>query len=413
MKRLSLIISLVLLSFGMSMQAQVPGCTDPLAINYNPSATVNDGSCLYPSATVTPSASADLSPTLSETSGLAAWNGYLWTHNDNTDTRLYALDTLSGNIVQSCQLTGVENTDWEEISQDEDYLYVGDFGNNANGNRTDLNILKISKESIIQGVPSIETIHFAYSDQFNFAPTGSNNTNYDCEAMIVTSDSIYLFTKRWLDQKTSLYALPKQAGTYTASFRAIFNVEGLITGANLQEAQRIVVLSGYSSMLQPFLYLLYDYPGKNYFSGNKRKISIGMSFHQVEGVASTNGLKYYISNEAFSQPPVVNVSQGLHVLDLSPYLGYYLQHLSTGVFQPDHAGSFRIRTNLSSDRLLIVADEMYIGKEFRMIDATGKAKIRGKIQAGQTSVSLKNLPSGIYILAVYSERIEVRKIIRP
>ena len=34
----------------------MPGCTDPIAINYNPSATVDDGSCLYPGCT-DPSAS--------------------------------------------------------------------------------------------------------------------------------------------------------------------------------------------------------------------------------------------------------------------------------------------------------------------------------------------------------------------
>ena len=27
---------------------QIPGCTDPLACNYDPSATVDDGSCAYP-----------------------------------------------------------------------------------------------------------------------------------------------------------------------------------------------------------------------------------------------------------------------------------------------------------------------------------------------------------------------------
>jgi hypothetical protein len=54
-------------------------------------------------------------------------------------------------------------------------------------------------------------------------------------------------------------------------FQGIFNVEGLITGANLQEAQRIVVLSGYSSMLQPFLYLLYDYPERTIFQGTSGK----------------------------------------------------------------------------------------------------------------------------------------------
>lgn len=37
----------------MSVQIIICGCTDPLALNYNPSAAVNDGSCVFPTPTVT------------------------------------------------------------------------------------------------------------------------------------------------------------------------------------------------------------------------------------------------------------------------------------------------------------------------------------------------------------------------
>jgi len=99
--------------------------------------------------------------TLDETSGLILWNKRLWTHNDSEDLNIYALDTINGNILQSVQLTGTVNKDWEEISHDKDYIYIGDFGNNSGGNRTDLKILKISKNSISAGQPVIETINFS------------------------------------------------------------------------------------------------------------------------------------------------------------------------------------------------------------------------------------------------------------
>ena len=43
-----------LLFFSQAGLAQIPGCTDPLALNYNAAATQNDGSCQYASAVITP-----------------------------------------------------------------------------------------------------------------------------------------------------------------------------------------------------------------------------------------------------------------------------------------------------------------------------------------------------------------------
>ncbi|RZJ63745.1 MAG: T9SS C-terminal target domain-containing protein, partial [Flavobacterium sp.] len=182
--------------------AQVPGCTDPVSSNYNPAATVNNGSCIYPSATVSPVTSVNLPEAVKETSGLIKWNGKLYTHNDGADTKLYALDSISGAVVQSVTIPGVVNKDWEELAQDNSHLYIGDFGNNGNGNRNNLKIIKVSKESVLAGAATTETINFTYSNQTNFTATGGNNTDFDCEAMIVSADSIYLFTKQWVSKKT-------------------------------------------------------------------------------------------------------------------------------------------------------------------------------------------------------------------
>lgn len=85
----------------------------------------------------------------------------------------------------------------------------------------------------------------------------------------------------------------------------------------------MIVLTGYSSSLQPFLYLLYDFNETAFFSGNKRKIGLNLPFHQVEGIATTDGLKFYISNEYFNQF-TINVPQKIHTLNLSSYLQNYL-----------------------------------------------------------------------------------------
>ncbi|MBK6966718.1 MAG: hypothetical protein IPH20_23180 [Bacteroidales bacterium] len=323
MKKIYIIWLLGFYLIAAQSEAQVYGCTDPLANNYNASATNNNGSCTYNSTSVSSTASFNLAAALDETSGLIRWNNQVWTHNDSQDINIYALDTLNGSIVQTQPLSGVVNTDWEEISQDDDYLYIGDFGNNGNGNRTDLKILKISKSSVLAGSPVTETINFSYSNQVNFNPTGGNNTDFDCEAFIVSADSIFLFTKQWVSNQTSVYSLSKTPGTHIANLKTTYNVQGLITGSTSVLQENLIVLSGYSSTLQPFVYLLYDYNGTNFFSGNKRKIGLNLAFHQVEGIATNNGLKYYISNEYFNQFPF-NVQQKLQVLNLSTYLANYI-----------------------------------------------------------------------------------------
>jgi hypothetical protein len=241
---------------------------------------------------------------------------------------LYELNPNDVNNYNSYELTGTTNVDWEEISQDVNFLYVGDFGNNGNGNRTDLKVLRIEKSSLLQNNPIIDTISFSYATQTDFTPTGSNNTNFDCEAFIVSTDAIYLFTKEWLSNKTSIYSLPKTPGTHVANFIADYDVEGLITGAIYSENDRLIVLSGYSLFLQPFLFLLYDFQNDDFFGGNKRKIILDLPFHQVEGITTQNGVDYLVSNEKFTQQSIV-IEPKLHWLDLFSFLGSYLGMFST------------------------------------------------------------------------------------
>lgn len=377
--------------------AQVHGCTDPLAVNYDLAATYNDGSCIYDAASVLPTASFDLAGYVVETSGLLLWSNYIWTHNDSDDINLYALDSANGNFIRSYPLSGTTNIDWEEISQDDAFIYIGDFGNNQTGNRTDLRILKIDKNSILGGTPEIETIHFTYSNQADYTPSGSNNTDFDCEAFIVSTDSIFLFTKQWISLKTSVYALPKAPGTYVAKLKSTFDVKGLITGATYPESKKLIALSGYSKDLQPFVYLLYDFPGSDFFNGNKRKIAVSLPFHQVEGIATSNGLKYYISNEKFVQAPFINTPQKLHTIDLSNFLTGYLTSL---VSLPE---SYKIENGLlfpnpASDLIWIKTDKARLPADFLIINPSGNSVMKGKLTEEHQCIDFSAFAPGLYIL---------------
>lgn len=303
--------------------AQISGCTDPLSKNYNPSAITNDGSCLYATLKIKPKYSNKLSDSIKETSGLIAFDHLLWTHNDDHDKTIYGLDSL-GNIKKKIVLKKTINHDWEEISQDSSYIYIGDFGNNYRGNRTDLNILKIDKRSFLEQNPKIETISFQYSDQTDFLAKSGNTTNFDCEAFIVSKDSIYLFTKQWSSSKTSIYVLPNQPGNFIAQLKGTLNTKGLVTGATFLESKKLIVLCGYSKLGKPFLYLLYDYKNNDFLSGNKRRINVQLPFHQIEGIATEDGLHYYLTNENLVRKPILNIPQQIYRIDLSPLLNSYL-----------------------------------------------------------------------------------------
>lgn len=287
MKRSVFTASLLIAVFGpFCAAAQISGCTDARASNFNPDAGINDGSCSYPVTKARFEVIVkELPEAVEETSGLIFWNGGLWTHNDSfNDPVLSKLDTLSGMVMQTITLSGAENFDWEDIAQDENFIYIGDFGNNL-GNRKNLVIYKINKKDIPEtgdvSVPA-EVIRFGYADQTGFEKANRNN-DYDCEAMISAGDSLFLFSKNWVNQKTRMYAVPKIPGEYLVHPLAEMDTDGMVTGADINEKGELVFI-GYKNY-QPFVWLLFDYPGTNFFSGNKRRITLpGTKGLQTEGI---------------------------------------------------------------------------------------------------------------------------------
>jgi putative lipase involved disintegration of autophagic bodies len=85
----------------------------------------------------------ELPSEIKETSGLLLIDGKIITHNDRGDAaNLYEIDSLSGNLLRTIRITNATNEDWEDLAEDENHIYIGDFGNN-DGNRTNLRIYKI------------------------------------------------------------------------------------------------------------------------------------------------------------------------------------------------------------------------------------------------------------------------------
>lgn len=343
-----------------------------------------------PAVTLSPVYSIELSSQVPETSGLIFFQDGLLTHNDNSDEQLYVIDTLNGAVLQTFSLNGTSNFDWEEVTQDSLYLYVGDFGNNA-GNRTDLHILRIEKSSLLEGTPAIDTIAFAYEDQTDF--TASNqNTAFDCEAFIAGTDSLFLFTKNWNDLSTVCYSVPNVPGNYLAQRKDSSAVNGLITGATYLPNKKVIILSGYSSLLQPFMYLLFDFEGTDFFSSFQQKINLSLNFHQIEGVATKDGLDVYLTNEYFSQS-IITTQQKLHKFNLTPVLGDYL----SGNNVLSESSDIRIFPNPAKDIVHIQVPKKSLSLEVRNSEGILVKKARTR---QDTDLDISELPNGRYFISI-------------
>jgi hypothetical protein len=331
----ALVTTSPILSFG-----QVMGCTDPLANNFSSSATINDGSCLYNGVAYTPVIKVDpISDSLVESSGLQMAGNYLWSFNDGGNSpTLYRIDTLTNSVLQRVILSGASNVDWEDIAFDGNYFYIGDFGNNLNGARTDLKIYKFLLDDVADYINNpvvtitgqqIATISFTYSDQPQPpAATTSNNTRFDCEAMIVDNGKIHLFTKNWIDKNTTHYIINgTDAGTHIAMPAETLATNYLVTAADKVTGQNIITLLGYqnSGTGNHYLTILSDYRADSFFSGNKRKIDLpdALTMGQSEGITFSNGKFGYISNEKFVRsigPLNITVNQKLRSFDISSFV---------------------------------------------------------------------------------------------
>ena len=102
--------------------------------------------------------------------------------NDSGDEPYLYLLNSKGVIKHKIYVAGAENIDWEDITYDGKYLYVGDFGNNLN-NRRDLALYKIEIDTTIktgyEGVDYGERLrdtarairyNYKYPDQENYPP---------------------------------------------------------------------------------------------------------------------------------------------------------------------------------------------------------------------------------------------------
>ena len=246
-----------------------------------------------------------------ETSGLIFINNKIVTHNDSGDeAKLYEIDNVSGLITRTITITNATNVDWEDITEDETHIYIGDIGNN-NGTRTDLTIYKILKSDYLNSNNiTAEIITFSYEDQSDFS-SKPNNNNFDSEAISIYDNSIVLFTKNWENLITNTYIIPTTSGNHSAIKTSTYNVNGLVTGSSYNKENDSFMLVGYNnSDGTPFLVYIdrNRNSGNDIFNGGAEKTiltQLGV-LNQVEGIIHLDNLNYYISREKVAFNGITN-----------------------------------------------------------------------------------------------------------
>ena len=245
---------------------------------------------------------------LTESSGLCYTDGNLWSFGDSGNPNaIFKIDTTSGAILQVVTIQNYPNVDWEDITADSSFIYVGDFGNN-DGNRKDLKILRIKKSDLDTSSSQLsvnaDAISFSYADQQDFKV--NSNTNFDCEALVAIDSSLYIFTKDGGDLQTRCYQLPKAPGSYQVSPISTFNSAGKVTAAAYDQQTHELALLGYANgKVNSFLWFFDGFDDRDLFGGSSKRIKIGspLTDWQTEGLDYISSHRLVMSCETTTSHP--------------------------------------------------------------------------------------------------------------
>lgn len=388
--------SLFLLAASCFAQA---GCQDPLATNFNPSATQTDSSCLYPTTNWShTSRIAGLATVLDESSSLLLTDKRLFSNTDGGNpNHLYEIDSLTGQLKKTTTIWNFNNVDWEELAADSHFIYVGDFGNN-DGDRTNLRVLRVKKTEVYHPDSlsiRADAIRFFYPNQTNFS--SSNTHNFDCEAFFYHQNKLHLFSKNRGNLKTTYYQVGCEPTLFPTSAPPLdsLDVGGLITGAAIRADGKVVALLGYNPQsLQVFVWILFGYPSNKFFSGNRRRIDLpsATSSGQMEGICFVDDYRLWISNEKLGLVPA-------RVRQIN------IRNLIQPFFTPSNPivkPTIKISKLAKNERSGIEIKSTEPAQLY-LFDQNGRKTFHQSIRAGNTEIQMSGLVTGLYFVQLVSE----------
>lgn len=321
---------------------------------------------------------------ISETSGLAYLNGKIISHNDSRgQAALYEIDPSTGKVTRTVVIKNAKNIDWEEVTFDNNYLYIGDIGNNK-GSRTNLRIYRVPVSEYVSAANdtvSAEVINFHYSDQKDFT-SNQYATNYDAEALLSYQGKLYIFTKNWLNSWTNIYAVLNQKGDQTAVRIDSINVKGLVTGAVYNVAANKVLLS-VNNLKGASVVELTGFSANLFSNGGSVKYQLAVPSGysaQIEGITPVTDSYYYLSAE--------QNDAGLPAL-----YGLTIQNILS--LEDTEERNVKVYPNPASTKVNIDYDDFSL---------VGIYNLQGVLQKSSAArqIDLSDLEAGIYVLVIES-----------
>ncbi len=236
---------------------------------------------------------------INETSGLEILNEVFITHNDSGGGPILYFFNLNGEITNSIKLEEkslweINNNDWEDITADEDYMFIADTGNNF-GNRANLNIIKVKiNDFSIDG-----KIDITYKDQekfFSWFPRPKHK--YDAEALFLIEDKIAVLSKDRSNLFTDLYLIDKESNSrQVLESKITYDVNSLITGGDYNEELSLLALVSYNSKGNQYLILFEDFNLENLAQKKFRKIKIPIERAQIEAIKIIDNNTFWTTSE--------------------------------------------------------------------------------------------------------------------
>ena len=227
-----------------------------------------------------------------ETSGLEKVDNNLITLNDSGNQPVLYYLNASGKLIIERNFSELQNNDWEDLTVDDEFIYIADIGNNFD-TRNNLRIIKAPLDSADN---SFEIINFYYPEQEDFS--FKQLSMYDAEGLISVQDFLLIFTKNRAKKITEIYKLPKKEGNYKAELIGEINIESIVTAADYNKKSRLLVLTSTKDFNESYIHKIKKFNISRLKNLKIETYEIPIGKTQVEAIKIIDKNNFWITSEA-------------------------------------------------------------------------------------------------------------------
>ena len=234
----------------------------------------------------------ELPSSVYETSGLEKVDNNLITLNDSGNKPVLYYLNESGKLIIERNFSELQNNDWEDLTVDDEFIYIADIGNNFD-TRDNLRIIKAPLDITDN---SFEIINFYYPEQEDFS--FKQRSMYDAEGLISVANYLLIFTKNRAKKITEIYKIPKKEGNYKAKLIGEIDTESIVTAADYNKKLKLLVLTSTKDFNEYYIHKI-----KNFNISRLKKLSvesyeIPIGKTQVESIKIIDKDTFWITSEA-------------------------------------------------------------------------------------------------------------------